>query len=152
ARVIAAVVRETRCDGATIFKRWNEVTHPEVHGIFTEPGSQLIDHAFQNESGFGTPRTAVRFDGCGVGVSTVYILFDGRNVVRTRQHEAMQDGRNARRRSGEISAHCRPRRCPQAKYLAVLRGSELDVLDVVAPVRRALVILAARFCPFHWTV
>ena len=62
----------------------------------------------------------------------------------------MEDGRNAGRRSRQVRAHARPHRAPQSENLTRLVCRELDLLHVIASVGRRLIVLGARFDPFHW--
>ena len=61
----------------------------------------------------------------------------------------MQDRRDARCGSGKIRAHAGIGRRLNAQNLAVLGGSQLNILDVVASVSCALKVFPAAFGPLH---
>ena len=111
--------------------------------------ASTIHHPLEHEGRFGSAGAAIRLDRRRVGVDAVDVFLDGRNRVRPRQHQAVKDRRNARRRGREIRAHAGPHGAAQAQDAAVARRGQLDLLHVIAAVRRRLVVLGSRLDPLH---
>ena len=151
-RIIAAVVRQTGDDRVAVFEARDHVLQPHVNGIHFERARELVDQALDHERRFRTSGATVRIDRRGVGVHAMHILFDSREVVHARQHEAVKNRGDSRRGRREVGAHVRPDGGAQTEDRAVLARGELDLLHVIAPVRRCLVILAAGFGPLHRTI
>jgi hypothetical protein len=69
-----------------------------------------------------------------------------RHLVDGREHERPEH-RDARRDELQVGAHVGVQLDLEAEQRAVLAAGDLDVLDLVAAVRRGLVVLAARLGP-----
>ena len=96
--VVAAVVLQPRDDVVAVLERWNDVASPDIHRIEANLVCETIHHALEHERRLGPSRTAIGFDRRRVRVNAIDIFLDGRNRVRSRQHQAVQDRRNAGRR------------------------------------------------------
>ena len=140
--VVAAVVGQAGHDVVPVVEGRDQVAAAHLDRVDLDRVGEQVDHPLEHEGRFGAPRAAVRLDRRRVGIDAVHVLLHRRHRVRSRQHEAVQDRRNPRRRRREIRAHSGPHGAAQPQDLPVLRRRQLDVLHVIATVRRGLVVLA----------
>ena len=151
-RIVAAVVGEAGDDRVPVLEARDHVLQPDRGRIHPEGAPELVDQALDHERRFGTARAAIRLDRRGVRVHAVDVFLDRRHVVDARQHQAVQDGGDPWRRRRQIRAHAGPDRGAQPQNRPVLPRRELDFLDVIAAMRRRLVVLAARLGPLDRAV
>ncbi len=149
--VVAAVVGQARHDVEPVVERRDQVAPANLDGVDLDRVGQHVDHPLEHEGRFRASRPAVRLDRRRIRVDTVDVFLHRRHHVRPRQHEAVQDRGNARRRGRDIRAHAGPHRATQAQDLPVLGRRQLHVLDVIAAVRGRLIVLRPRLDPLHRT-
>ena len=146
-RVVAAVVGQAGHDRVAVLEARDHVLHPHLGRVHPERARELVHHPFDHERRFGPSGAAIRLDRRGVGVGAVDVLLHRRQVVDARQHQAVKNRGDAGRRRRQVRAHAGPDLGAQPEDRAVLRRGELDLLNVIAAVRRRLVVLAARLRP-----
>jgi hypothetical protein len=115
-------------------------------GSRPELGGELVHDPLDGVRRLGTARAAVgvgrRLGGEDAGAGEVV----ARHLVDRREHERPEH-RHARRDELQVGAHVGVQLDLEAEQRAVLAAGDLDVLDLVAAVRRGLVVLAARLGP-----
>ena len=125
----------------------NEVLLADLDRIHLQLRRDEVDQPLDHEGRLGPPGAAVGVRRRRVREDAVDDLADVRDVVRARQHQAVQDRRNAGRGGREVRAHVGPHGRADADDRAVLLRGHLDVLDVIAAVDRAAVVLGPRLGP-----
>ena len=120
-------------------------------GIDRQLVGEAIDDALEHERRFRTSGAAIRLDRRRVRVDAVDVFLHRADLVRTRQHQSVKNRRNAGRGGRQIRAHAGPHGAAQAEDASVLRRRHLDVLHMIAAVRRRLVVLRAGLDPLHRT-
>ena len=118
----------------------------ELHGIHVQLGGELVDDALDGKRRLRAPRATDGVGRRGVGEDTYAVeLVDG-HLVDRRVHEHAQQ-RDARGDDLQVGTHVGDEIDLEGDDLAVLGGSDLDVLDLIASVMGGHHVLASGLGP-----
>ena len=131
----------------TVFELRYQVPPAQFHRIKVQFGREQVHEALDEHRCLRPAGSAIRVHRGAVVEHSVDSAFDVRDVVRTRVHQAMQDGRDAGPGGREIPAQPSVNRGPEPGYLPIAGRRHLHLLDMVAALSRHLVVLATRLVP-----
>src|SRR5262249_19667577 len=127
--------------------RRHEIHPPHITGIASELPCEIVDHALDEECRFGMASAAVRTGRHPVRVDTNHFRLDVRDVVRARHRNAGVD----RGHTGSHPERVRTDVCEEARAKPddppVATSRELDILDLIATMRRCEKTLAPTLEP-----
>ena len=144
--VVAGVVGEAGDRRVRELVMLDPVARAQLHRVHAELGGQLVDHALDRERGLRSSRTADGVGRGGVGEHAGAAELVRVHLVDPGEHEHPQQ-RGAGGDDLQVGAHVREQGHLHAQQRAVLRGCQLQVLDLVAAMVGRHHVLAAGLVP-----
>ena len=128
----------------------DEVLAPNIHRVHAQFAGDDVHATLDDVGRLRAARAAIGISRGGVRIDGVGVALHGQQLIAAAQHWSEQPGWHARRwASIQVRAHVGNRLDLDAQDGAIVFDGVLDILNVVAAMRRRHIILASLFGPFY---